>query len=186
MTNIRRLLAGVGVALALTGVAAPVHAQFSIGFAGGATTPSGSLSDRTDMGYNGMVALQASVPLIPFKIRADVHYNSFGGTSFTNALNQATEGTDSRVISGSLNAVLSLLPGPLPVKPYLIGGVGYYDTQFSGNSSSRKMGYNYGAGVKVTKLFIEARVHSVQNTTFNVANGRTTSKFIPISVGLMF
>jgi hypothetical protein len=64
--------------------------------------------------------------------------------------------------------------------------VGYYDTQFGGSSGSRKMGYNYGAGVKFTKLFVEARIHSVQNTTFDVANGRRTSKFIPVSAGFMF
>lgn len=185
MTSIRQTLAAVGFGLALAIVATPAQAQFSIGLAGGGTAPSASLSDRTDMGYNGLVALQASVPLIPFKIRADVHYNSFGGSSVTNAFNQAAAGTDSRVISGSINAVMTLLPGP--VKPYVIAGYGYYDTKFSGNSTAtRKAGYNYGAGVKVTKLFIEARVHNVPNSSFNVANGRTTSKFIPVSIGFMF
>lgn len=184
MTNFRGILTGFGVALTLASVAAPAQAQFSVGLAGGGTTASGSINNRQDMGYNGLIAVQAGIPLFPFKIRADLHYNSFGGSSFTNAFSQARSGSDSRVISGSINAVMNLLPGP--VKPYLIGGVGYYDTQFSGNSGSRKMGYNYGAGVKVTKLFVEARMHSVQNTTFDVANGRTTSKFIPVSVGFMF
>jgi hypothetical protein len=184
MTNFRGILAGFGVALTLAAVAAPAQAQFSIGLAGGGTTASGSINNRQDMGYNGLVAVQAGIPLFPFKIRADLHYNSFGGSSFTNAFSQATTGSDSRVISGSINAVMNLLPGP--VKPYLIGGVGYYDTEFSINSDNRRMGYNYGAGVKVTKLFIEARVHSVRNTTFDVANGRNTSKFVPISVGFMF
>jgi hypothetical protein len=184
MTNFRGILAGFGVALALAAVAAPAQAQFSIGLAGGVTTPSGSINDREDMGYNGLIAVQAGIPLFPFKLRADLHYNSFGGSGFTNTFNRAVDGTDSRVISGSINAVTNLLPGP--VKPYLIAGVGYYDTQFGGSSGSRKMGYNYGAGVKFTKLFVEARIHSVQNTTFDVANGRRTSKFIPVSAGFMF
>jgi opacity protein-like surface antigen len=184
MTPIRKTLAAVGLGLAVAVLATPAQAQISFGLAGGGTTPSGSINDRQDMGYNGMVAVQAGLPLIPFKIRADVHYNSFGGSSFSNAFNQATAGTDARVISGSLNAVFSLLPGP--VKPYLIGGIGYYDTKFDGNGSTRKVGYNYGAGVKVTKLFIEARLHTLQNSSFDVANGRTTAKFIPISVGFMF
>ena len=184
MTSIRKTLTALGLGLAVAAVVTPAHAQFSIGLAGGGTTPSGSISDRDDMGYNGMLAIQAGLPLLPFKVRADLHYNSFGGSSIGNAFTQAKAGTDSRVISGSLNAVLNLLPGP--VKPYLIGGVGYYSTEFSGSGSSRKVGYNYGAGVKVTKLFIEARLHTVQNTSFDVANGRTTGKFIPISVGFMF
>jgi len=184
MTTFRGLLASFGVAAALTAAVTPAQAQFSIGLAGGGTTASGSINNRQDMGYNGLVAVQAGLPLFPFKIRADLQYNSFGGSSFTNAFSQATAGTDARVISGSINAVIGLLPGPL--KPYLIGGVGYYDTQFSGSGSTRKVGYNVGAGLKVTKLFVEARMHSVQNSAFNVANGRTTSRFVPISVGFMF
>ena len=184
MTNVRAMFTGLGVALTLAATAMPTQAQFSFGLAGGATTASGSINNRQDMGYNGLIAVQAGLPLIPFKIRADVQYNSFGGSSFTNAFGQAASGTDARVISGSINAVFSLLPGP--VKPYLIGGVGYYDTKLVGSSNTRKMGYNYGVGVKVTKLFVEARMHSVQNRSFDVANGRTTAKFIPISVGFMF
>lgn len=182
MTHFRGLAGLAAVALCMT--AAPAQAQFSIGLAGGGTTASGSINNRQDMGYNGLVAVQAGLPLLPFKIRADLQYNGFGGTSVTNAFSQATAGTDARVISGTLNAVIGLLPGP--IKPYLIGGVGYYDTQFASSGNSRRVGYNYGAGVKVTKLFVEARVHSVRNSTFDVANGRTTSKFIPISLGLMF
>lgn len=184
MTKIRGFLAGLGVAAALSVAAVPAHAQFSIGIAGGATTASGSINNRQDMGYNGLIAVQAGVPLIPFKIRADVQYNSFGGSSVTNAFSQVASGTDARVISGSINAVLNLLPGP--VKPYLVGGVGYYDTKFSGSSGTRKTGYNYGAGVKVLKFFLEARMHTVRNSSFDVANGRSTSKFIPVSIGLMF
>ena len=185
MTSFRQTLAAAGLGLAVALLATPAQAQqFNIGIAGGATGPSGSVNNRQDLGYNGMVSVQAGIPLIPFKLRADVQYNSFGGSNFSNAFTQATAGTDARVISGSVNAVIGLLPGP--IKPYLIGGVGYYDTKFDGNSSSRKMGYNYGAGVKLAKLFVEARMHTVQNSSFDVANGRTTAKFIPVSVGFMF
>lgn len=186
MTSFRQTLAAVGLGLALATVATPAQAQFSLGIAGGGTAPSGSLNTTQDMGYNGLVAVQFGVPLIPFKIRADVQYNSFGGANFSSAVNQAAAGTDARVISGSVNAVLPLLPGP--IKPYLIAGYGYYDTRFGGTNAAntRKAGYNYGAGIKVTKLFIEARVHNVPNSAFNVANGQTTSTFIPVSVGFMF
>jgi hypothetical protein len=184
MTHFRGFLASFGAAAALTLLAVPLQAQFSIGLAGGATTASGSINNRQDMGYNGLLAVQAGLPLIPFKIRADVQYNSFGGSSLTNAFSRATAGTDARVISGTVNAVIGLLPGP--IKPYLIGGVGYYDTQFTGSGTTRKVGYNYGVGVKVTKLFVEARMHTVRNSAFDVANGRTTAKFIPINVGFMF
>jgi opacity protein-like surface antigen len=186
MSNIRSMLAGAGVALALA--AAPAQAQVSFGLAGGATIPSGDLNDRQNLGYNGLATLQLGVPTFPLQFRADLQYNGFGGKDFRNALNQAVDGTDTRVISGSANAVLALLPGP--IKPYLIGGIGYYDTQLKGTEATRKVGYNYGAGVKFgltgASLFVEARLHQINDATFDVGGNRTSAKFIPVTVGIMF
>lgn len=186
MSTFRGVLAGVGFALAIA--AAPAQGQVAFGLAGGATVPSGDLNDRQNLGYNGLATLQLAIPMFPVQFRADLQYNSFGGKSFTNALNQAVDGADTRVIGGSVNAVLNLLPGP--VKPYLIGGVGYYDTQLKGTDATRKMGYNYGAGVKFgmtgASIFVEARMHEIKDATFDVANGRSTAKFIPVSIGIMF
>ena len=84
--------------------------------------------------------------------------------------------------------MFALLPGP--VKPYLICGVGYYDTKFNGSASTRKVGYNYGAGVKFgltgASIFVEGRLHQVNDAAFNVGGGRTSAKFIPITIGVMF
>ena len=185
MSTFRTAVAGLGLAFVV--VAAPAEAQFAVGLAGGATIPSGSLNDRQNLGYNGLATLQLGVPAFPLQFRADLQYNSFGGKSFTNALNQAIEGADARVISGSVNAVFALLPGP--VKPYLIGGVGYYDTKFDGSESTRKVGYNYGGGVKFgltgASIFVEARMHQV-NDAFDVGGGRRSAKFIPVTIGVMF
>jgi opacity protein-like surface antigen len=186
MSTLRGTVAGLGVALALA--AAPAHAQLSFGLAAGASTPSGSLNDRQNLGYNGLATVQLGVPAFPFQLRADLQYNSFGGKNFTDAFNRAQDGVDTRVISGSINGVFALLPGP--VKPYLIGGVGYYDTKLSGTESTRKLGYNYGAGVKFglvgASIFAEARMHQINDATFDVGNNRTTAKFIPITIGIMF
>lgn len=183
MTRIRVFVAGLGVALAVA--AAPVQAQIAFGIAGGATIPSGDLSDRQNLGYNGLATLQLAVPLFPIQFRADLQYNTFGGKK---SVSQVIAQTDTRVISGTINGVFNLLPGP--IKPYLIGGVGYYDTEVTGNASSRKVGYNYGAGVKFgltrTSIFVEGRMHQVKDAAFNVGGGRTTAKFIPITVGIMF
>ena len=184
MTHLRTAVAGLGLLFA----AAPAEAQVAFGLGGGATVPSGSLNDRSNLGYNGLATVQLGVPTFPLQFRADLQYNSFGGKDFgssvTNAFNQA----DTRVISGSVNAVFSLLPGP--VKPYLIGGVGYYDTQLKGTDATRKMGYNYGAGVKFgmtgASLFIEARLHEIKDATFDVGGNRSSAKFIPVTIGIMF
>lgn len=186
MSTFRGILAGVGFALAIA--AAPAHGQVSFGLAAGATLPSGSLSDRSNLGYNGLATLQLGVPMFPLQLRADLQYNGFGGKDFGDAVSNAANQRDIRVISGSINGVFNILPGP--IKPYLIGGVGYYDTQLKGNDATRKVGYNYGGGVKFgltgASIFVEARMHQVKDATFSVGRGLTSAKFIPITVGIMF
>ncbi len=186
MSTIRTAVAGLG--LLFVAAAAPAQGQFAFGLAGGATIPSESLTDRQNLGYNGLATIQLGVPAYPIQLRADLHYNSFGGKNFTDAFNQARDGEDTRVISGSINGVINLLSGP--IKPYLIGGVGYYDTQLKGTDATRKLGYNYGAGVKFgltgASIFIEGRMHQINDATFDVGGNRSTAKFIPISVGIMF
>jgi opacity protein-like surface antigen len=186
MPNLRTAFAGVGLVIAVA--AAPANAQLAFGLAGGATTPSGSLDDRQNLGYNGLATLQLGLPMLPFQLRADLQYNGFGGKNFGGAVNNAFNNADTRVISGSINGVLNLLPGP--IKPYVIGGIGYYDTQLQGTESTRKVGYNYGGGVKFgltgASLFVEARMHQINDATFNVGGGRSTARFIPVTVGIMF
>jgi len=186
MSSLRITVAGLG--LAFVAAALPAQAQFSFGLAAGATVPSGSLNDRQNLGYNGLATVQFGFPLMPFQLRADLQYNGFGGKGFTDSFNRARTGVDTRVISGSINGVFNLLPGP--IKPYLIGGIGYYDTQLSGTASTRKVGYNLGGGVKLgligTSIFAEARMHMVNKATLDVGNNLTTARFIPITVGIMF
>ncbi|MDZ7631860.1 MAG: outer membrane beta-barrel protein [Gemmatimonadaceae bacterium] len=186
MSTFRRVLAGASIAIAAA--AAPAQAQVAFGLAGGATLPSGDLNDRQNLGYNGLATLQLGLPTVPLQLRADLQYNSFGGKNFVDAFNTAVDGADTRVISGSINAVFNLLTGP--IKPYAIGGIGYYDTQLKGTESSRKVGYNYGGGVKFgltgASIFVEARVHQVNESVFNVGAGRSTARFIPITIGIMF
>lgn len=186
MKGFRVLVAGLGVALAVA--SAPVRAQVAFGVAGGVTVPSGDLNDRQNLGYNGLATVQLALPMFPLQFRADLQYNSFGGRNWVNALNQAIDKTDTRVLSGTINGVFNLLPGP--IKPYLIGGVGYYDTKMTGDENTRKLGYNYGAGVKFgltrTSIFIEGRMHQIKDAVVDVGGGRRSAKFIPITIGIMF
>ena len=92
------------------------------------------------------------------------------------------------IIAGTGNVVLGFRF--LLVKPYILGGVGYYHLDSSirsvhGSSFEdvNKPGWNAGAGVSISlrkiDLFLEARYHSVE--TYG-----DRFKFIPISVGLVF
>ena len=186
MSKLRGTVAGLSLAFAAA--AAPAQGQVAFGLAAGATVPSASLNDRSNLGYNGLATLQLGVPLFPLQFRADLQYNSFGGKNFGSAITNAFNQADTRVISGTANAVFNLTPGP--IKVYAIGGVGYYDTKLTGTESTRKVGYNYGGGVKFgltgASLFVEARMHQIKDATFDVSGGRTTAKFIPVTVGIMF
>jgi hypothetical protein len=188
MRSLRTLAAASLVALAL--VARPAEAQFSLGLGGGFTSPSGDLKDAQDGGWNVLGTLQAGLPLLPIAVRGDLQYNSFGGKRFG-----AFQTDDARVISATVNAVWNIIPLG-PVKPYVIGGGGWYSTRLDasdpGNtfsSDTRKFGYNFGGGIKVGLLglsgFVEARVHQVSGG-IDVGGNRSTARYIPITAGIFF
>lgn len=187
MRSLRTLAAASMVALAL--VARPAAAQVSLGLGGGVTSPSGDMKDYQDGGWNALGTLQVGLPLMPLAVRGDLQYNSFGGKRFGNF---ATD--DARIISATVNGVWNIIPLG-PVKPYVIGGVGYYSTRFdTGNLGDtfdeRKFGWNAGVGVKVGLLglagFVEARMHNVSDGGLPVGNNTTTARYIPITVGIFF
>ena len=165
-------------------VAAPrvSHAQlglvkpFSIGVAGGVTQPMSDLSDASDMGYNGTVALGINLPFIPVGLRIDGAYNQFG---------QKAGGPKLHIMSATGNVVWKL--PSIGVSPYLIGGAGLYipTVEVSGlpSSSESKFGWNAGAGINlpltVFKAFVEARYNSYSTDAGSV-------QFVPLTFGIMF
>ncbi len=170
---------------------------FSFGISGGAAIPMSDLSNGSsngftgvNTGYNVTGSVALGFPVIPFSVRADVAYNSFGTKNVQVAANanSASYNADARVVGVTANAVLPI-PLPVPIlSPYLIGGVGAYNvrlTPFAGaaNSSQTNRGFNLGAGVTLPlpglNTFVEARYHRV-----NMNNG--SMAFVPITVGVMF
>ncbi len=170
----------------------------SFGISGGVAVPQGDLSNGSrngtgftgvNTGYNATASLAIALPALPFGLRGDASYNSFRSKHLTfpqNAGNTAYN-SDARVASLTANVVYQIaLPAPI-VRPYLIGGIGAYNTHFSGGpsaqQSSTSTGFNVGAGVALPLIlantFIEARYHRV-----NASQG--TIAYIPITVGIMF
>ena len=166
------LVAAPRVSQAQLGLVKP----FSIGVAGGATQPMSDLSDGSNMGYNGTVALGINLPFIPVGLRVDGAYNGFG---------QKSGGPKLHIMSATGNIVWKL--PSVGVSPYLIGGAGLYipTVEVSGlpSSSESKFGWNAGAGINlpltIVKAFVEARYNSVK-----VDNG--TMNFVPLTFGIMF
>lgn len=148
----------------------------SIGVSGGASIPTGDLSNGVNTGWNLNGHLGLAAPTLPVSFRGDVGYNNWG----------AKGGGSAHMWNLTGNAVFTI-PNPTGVSPYIIGGVGGYKPGFSyqgvSTSSDWALGYNVGAGVNLPlsgfNTFLEAKYVHV-NT-----NGGS-SAFVPITFGVMF
>lgn len=150
----------------------------SIGVSGGASIPTGDLSNAANTGWNlnGHVGLAA--PLLPVSFRGDVGYNNWG----------VKGGGSEHMWNLTGNAVFTI-PNPTGVSPYIIGGLGAYKPGVSYNGASANgdwaFGFNLGAGVNLPlsgfNTFIEAKYVQVSGT-----NGGPNSQFVPITFGVMF
>jgi len=171
-------------AFALMAPVAMAQAQLKFGVAAGASVPSGDFADGVETGYHFMVTAGVKPPLAPVGFRVDGAYNQFNFKSGT-----LLDGESDRVMSLTANAILSM-PGAVVLSPYVIGGVGMYNSKASadGAESSNDMGVNIGAGLKFGlagfDAFGEVRLHNI--FADNGAGGTTSLRYIPITFGIMF
>lgn len=155
--------------------AASLSAQASLSVAGGVAVPTGDLSDGTDLGYNVAAGLNFGGTRLPIGLRFEGALNGFGL--------KGGDG-DIRVINGTANAVANF--SRQPDSPYLIGGLGLYNSRLSNFDSENAVGVNLGAGLRFPlgglSTFFEARYHAM------LGNDRDGTKlqFIPITFGVMF
>jgi hypothetical protein len=187
--------ASTAMAQGTTSLVKPV----SVGISAGVAVPTGDLSDGGNSGFSGVNtgynvtgSIAIGLPVVPFGLRGDVAYNSFGTKNLQfshpdGGLPDGVYNADASVLGFTANIVYQL-PLPEPVlKPYLIGGAGVYDVKLSpttgGSVSQNNFGYNIGAGVTVplvaVNTFVEVRYHHVSQD-----NG--SMSFVPITVGVMF
>ena len=182
MTTLRRILAVAPLALALSTAA---HAQatgaptrpVSIGVAGGLSIPTGDAGDQVESGYvvGGLLEFTRAASPLAFRIEGD--YQRFDSKS------DAPGAGNQRVISGVVN-ILYKVAGET-ARPYLLGGVGLFNTgSWTENSGSNTdFGFNLGAGLEIPlsgiTAFGDIRYQSIQTegSAFNI---------IPIRVGIRF
>jgi hypothetical protein len=177
----RRKLVGLAVtALLITTAAHPAAAQARgyIGFGAGVSIPVGSFADNYKLGWLGQVIAGVTGANGTIGGRIDGMYAA-------NKLKGATGTTYSSTTLKLLgvNADLVWTPGQRPAKvhPYLLGGLGFYNSK-GGSVGETKLAFNLGGGLQIhsgnrMSVFTEARFISIQH------KGGSTS-FIPISVGL--
>lgn len=167
-------------AVMLTGVelSAQSSKPVSLGIAAGAAIPIGDFANAYNTGYNGTVSLGLSSVGSPLGLRFEGAYNKFLGRNDV-GVNQP----DSRIIAGTANLVYSL-PG-VGIRPYLIGGGGYYGLKLDtpNAQSVNKFGINGGVGALFPlsgfNAYVEARFH-------NVFTDVSSTQFIPVTFGILF
>ena len=150
-------------------------AQASLSVALGAAAPVGDFGDAADLGYTVGVGLNFGGTRLPIGLRFEGAYNGFG---------LKNSDSDVRVINGTANAVANF--SRQADSPYLIGGLGIYNSKFGRLGSESAVGVNLGGGLRFPltgfTTFFEARFHAMLGEARDGAN----LKFIPITFGIIF
>lgn len=184
MTTLRRILAAAPLALALTtaahaqttGTGAPTR-PVSVGISGGLSLPTGDFGDAVKSGFNVGGLLEFTRPASPLAFRIEADYQRFDSK-----LDLPGAG-NLRVISGVAN-ILYKFAGET-ARPYLLGGVGLFNTGSSveGSESETDFGANVGVGLEIPlsgiTAFGDVRYQSIFASPDNV-------NIIPIRVGIRF
>ncbi len=166
-------------------LAPPARAQSSIhlGLAGGAAIPVGKLDGAYSAGATGLATLSLGPRESPLGMRIDYQYAGFNGKTVAGA-----RVPDIHINSLTANLVVAFRVGD--VKPYLMGGAGWYPLRLPGAvKRENDFGVNGGAGVAFPLpytgigAFIEARYHDVNRSE---TTPYTSIHYIPVTFGVMF
>ena len=183
----RRLLALTALAL---GLAAPVaaHAQspFRLGLSIGPSFTAGDMGDTQEWGYHIGGSISGRPMLSPIGLRGEVMYHAFTGKEVDAPLG-TFEYDDASVLAGILNVEAGM--SGVGLRPYFVGGVGYYNFDPGAGDSEGKFGLNGGVGISFGlagfSAFAEARYHRI--FVDEDADGNTPDiSFIPVSFGVRF
>jgi opacity protein-like surface antigen len=167
-------------ALALLAPVMASKAQVSFGVAAGAAVPTGKTADSYDTGYNLTAMLGISAPLAPVGFRVDGMFNEFNAKNVTPTVKfRSSAITANAIVKAPISAIV--------LSPYLIGGIGMYNTNLSPKpalfESSNDFGWNLGAGVKFGLAGFSA-LGEVRYHQYTANNA--TVRYVPITFGIMF
>ncbi|MEX2156982.1 MAG: outer membrane beta-barrel protein [Gemmatimonadales bacterium] len=146
--------------------------RFGLGV--GATMPVGDYGDADKMGLNVLGVLQFSLAeTTPVHLRVDGIYSS--------TAHDGVSGSTS-ILGGNVSALYHFSAPAATARPYILGGLGFYNVEAFGDSES-KIGFGFGGGVLFGlggfNAFAEARYLSIQTSL-------ASTTFVPLTVGLMF
>lgn len=146
-----------------------------LGLLAGATVPVSDYATNKNVGYHIGLLLDVRVPLSPVGFRVDGAFHEIGYSG---------NSTKQDIWSTNANVLLKLPTGTMIV-PYVIGGVGIYNshrTLILGAHSTTDPGMNVGGGLRFEAgdltTFVEARYHRV--------TGDAGIRMVPITLGVLF
>jgi hypothetical protein len=171
----------------LCGAPHAAPAQVTLGVGGGATFPVSDLNNFDKTGFNVLATLGFRIPSFPLGLRVDGMFNQLPS--------RMSGSSNSQIWTVNANLVANLVNVPHAVAvPYLIAGVGYYNTRYrvttsggtietTGNIHNNDVGINGGVGLRIglgsASLFAEGRYHYI------FVSG-THLQMIPLTVGIHF
>ena len=173
-TTYLRMLFAVAT-IGVSSVRAQAQTPLRVGMAAGVTAPVSGFGSDKDVGYHLALLFDVRVPGSPLGFRIDgaFHEMKYAGNSTKDQILMATGDAVLRVPTGSI------------VVPYLIGGVGVYNSRrnlFLTSRSSADIGVNAGGGLRFELVdvttFIEARYHRT--------GGDSEIRMLPVSLGILF
>lgn len=178
----KRTIVAAVAALALSAVGSTLSAQgVQIGLGGGVLIPMSDYKTADKMGWLGGADATYWLTGAPVAIRIEGDYSQ---TSHKNNV-----GGHTSIIGGMAQVVYALGTKDASMRPYVLGGLGYFhakvDVTGFGSASENKLGWGVGAGVAFkmgtgsTQIFAEGRYQSVQTS------GKALT-MIPIRAGIRF
>jgi opacity protein-like surface antigen len=166
----------------------------SIGLGGGVSVPVSDASDAFKTGFNGQGFVRFNLHQLPIQPRLDFTFSKFD-VKDVHLQAPGASGTG-QIFAGIANVQFALTHSG-PVRPYIVGGVGAYNTKtdISGvpnvsGTSSTDFGINAGAGTvfklgSVVSGYVEGRIDNVYSSKSGLINTDQV-KVVPVTFGIVF
>jgi hypothetical protein len=163
----------IALGFIVASTASAQHVKVSVG--AGGVLPTGDYSTLDNAGWHVLGAVEVGLPMTGLGVRVDGMYSQ---TTHADLLTGTTT-----LSGGSADLVYRIGAPHVPVKFYVLGGVGYYSVDFGGSQSESDMGYNAGAGLSFglagMNVFAETRY-------IGVMTSGSTMTFLPVTLGMAF
>lgn len=175
------LVVGILLIVAMS-ASAQMPKPFTLYADAGLTMPNGDFGDAYKAGFHVGVGMGFSIAP-NFQVIPNIEYHSLGLDA------SGLDGGDMSVLMFGANSRMNLGAGPMPMKPFLLGGVGFAHgsvdaikmlaTEVSPDASTTDFYWNLGAGLQFNALFVQARYVSI-------ATEGASTNYIPVTVGIKF